>query len=165
MSLSKDKRSWKTDVRRGSNRDVLPATSHKFSGIRRGLLVTTGEDGTPRVDFEGNPDREPIAAISTVDIAESDVGREAVLMFEDGDPRRPVLLGLVQVPGSQRVQPAALVLDAQQIILNSEKEVVLRCGDASITLTRAGKILIQGNYVLSRSSGVNRIRGGSVQIN
>ncbi|MEP7119602.1 MAG: hypothetical protein ABJE95_01785, partial [Byssovorax sp.] len=36
---------------------------------------------------------------------------------------------------------------------------------SSITLTRAGKILIRGAYVLTRSSGVNRIQGGSVQIN
>jgi hypothetical protein len=34
-----------------------------------------------------------------------------------------------------------------------------------LTLTHAGKVLIRGAYVLSRSSGVNRIKGGSVQIN
>jgi hypothetical protein len=43
--------------------------------------------------------------------------------------------------------------------------MVLRCGKASITLTRAGKVLIQGSYVLSRSTGVNRVKGGAVQIN
>ena len=36
---------------------------------------------------------------------------------------------------------------------------------ASITLTSAGKILLRGAYILNRSSGVNRIKGGSVQIN
>ncbi|XXT19888.1 hypothetical protein WME94_57670 [Sorangium sp. So ce429] len=30
---------------------------------------------------------------------------------------------------------------------------------------RAGKILIRGEYLLVRASGVNRIQGGSVQIN
>jgi hypothetical protein len=43
--------------------------------------------------------------------------------------------------------------------------VVLRCGKASITLTKAGKIIIDGAYVSHRSSGVLRLRGGSVQIN
>ena len=43
--------------------------------------------------------------------------------------------------------------------------MVLRCGKASITLTKAGKVLIEGSYVLSRSTGVNRIKGGSVQLN
>ena len=42
---------------------------------------------------------------------------------------------------------------------------MLRCGKASITLTREGKVLIKGAYLSSRSSGVNRIKGGSVQIN
>jgi hypothetical protein len=42
---------------------------------------------------------------------------------------------------------------------------VLRCGKASITLTSAGKVLIRGTYVLSRSSGVNKIKGGSIQLN
>ncbi|MEW5071937.1 hypothetical protein AB1P14_09365, partial [Pseudomonas aeruginosa] len=38
-------------------------------------------------------------------------------------------------------------------------------GKASITLTRAGKVIIRGAYLSSRSTGVNRIKGGSVQIN
>ena len=50
-------------------------------------------------------------------------------------------------------------------MLTAEHEIVLRCGKASLTLTRAGKVLIRGTYLLSRSSGVNRIKGGSVQIN
>jgi hypothetical protein len=41
----------------------------------------------------------------------------------------------------------------------------LQCGKASITLTRAGKVLINGAYVSSRSSGVNRLKGGSIQLN
>jgi hypothetical protein len=53
----------------------------------------------------------------------------------------------------------------ERLELTAEKEIVLRVGDASITLTRAGKIILRGTYVLSRSSGVNRIKGGSVQIN
>lgn len=42
---------------------------------------------------------------------------------------------------------------------------MLRCGKASITLTRSGKIILRGTYISSRSSGVIRIKGGSVQIN
>src|SRR4051812_15153812 len=53
----------------------------------------------------------------------------------------------------------------ERIEICAEKEIVLRCGKASITLTRSGKILIRGTYVLSRSSGAQRIQGASVQIN
>ena len=51
------------------------------------------------------------------------------------------------------------------LVVSAEKELVFRCGQASITLTRAGKVLLRGTYPSSRSSGANRIKGGSVQIN
>ena len=167
MSLSKGRKYWKTDADRRSKRTPAPARSPQYAGVVRGLLVTVGEDGTPMVDFDGNPDGEPLAAVSTIAIAESDSGREAVLMFEDGDGRRPILLGLVQAPATSPVQlqPAEASLDGERVLLTAAREIVLRCGQASITLTRAGKILIRGTYVLNRSSGVNRIKGGSVQIN
>lgn len=47
----------------------------------------------------------------------------------------------------------------------AEKEIVLSCGDASITLHRNGTISIRGRYILNRATGTNRILGGSVQIN
>ena len=50
-------------------------------------------------------------------------------------------------------------------MLTAEREIVLKCGEASITLTRAGKVLIKGTYVLSRSSGYNKIKGAAVDIN
>jgi hypothetical protein len=56
-------------------------------------------------------------------------------------------------------------VDGKRITIEGEDEVVLKCGDASITLTKAGKVLIRGKYLLNRSDGVNRIMGGSVQVN
>jgi len=55
--------------------------------------------------------------------------------------------------------------DGEPVIVSAKDRLVLRCGKASITLTKEGKLLIEGTYVSSHSSGVNRIRGGSVQIN
>ena len=66
---------------------------------------------------------------------------------------------------SEPVERAADAAIPERLELTAEREIVLRVGDASITLTRAGKIILRGTYVLSRSSGVNRIKGGSVQIN
>jgi len=97
-------------------------------------------------------------------------------MFEGGDPRKPIVMGLIQhLEESQsdfprRVSnepqnPLEVQVDDERLVLTAKREIVLRCGKASITLTRAGKILIHGEYLLSRASGVNRIKGGSVQIN
>jgi hypothetical protein len=66
---------------------------------------------------------------------------------------------------SQPIEHEANAAIPERLELTAEREIVLRVGDASITLTRAGKIILRGTYVLSRSSGVNKIKGGSVQIN
>ena len=56
-------------------------------------------------------------------------------------------------------------LDGRRVVLEGRDEIVLRCGSASITLTRDGKLVVKGAYVESRATGVNRIKGGAVKIN
>jgi hypothetical protein len=135
----------------------------------RGILTGYSDEGEPLVDFAANPARKPIAAVSTVALDAGFAGRECVLAFEDGDAGRPILVGMTQPPLAPAVsldpEPHELMLDGKRMVLTAQEEIVLRCGKASITLTRAGKVLIRGAYLLSRSSGVNRIKGGSVQIN
>jgi hypothetical protein len=63
------------------------------------------------------------------------------------------------------LKPEEAIIDGKRITFDAQEEIVLQCGKASITLTRAGKVLVRGEYLLSRSSGVNSIKGGSVQIN
>jgi hypothetical protein len=149
--------------------------SRVFSAaVTRGMLVGFNEHGAPLVDFPANPAAKPIPALSTVVLRYEFGGREAVLVFEDGDPGRPIVIGLVQPPLKPSKQilfaeegggPAEARADGETVRINGHKEIVLQCGKASITLTRAGKVLIRGAYILNRSSGVNRIKGGSVQIN
>ena len=113
------------------------------------------------VDFPGNPDLGPIAARSAVPASQLGIGREVVLFFEDNDPARPLIMGVLQPIGL----PVQAEVDGERLVLTAKREMVLRCGDASITLTEAGKVLIRGNYLLSRSSGANRIKGAAVEIN
>ena len=135
-----------------------------------GTVAGFSESGLPLVTFSGNPESEPVPARHTCSITVSDLGREAVLVFEGHDSRKPVILGLLQgsvalQQSEEQPEPLNVSLDGEQVNLTAKNEIVLRCGKASITLTRAGKIIIRGAYLLSRSSGVNRIKGGSVQIN
>jgi hypothetical protein len=58
-----------------------------------------------------------------------------------------------------------VTVDGKQVCIEGADEVTFKCGKASITLTKSGKILIRGTYLLNRSTGVNRIMGGSVQVN
>ena len=129
------------------------------------------------VNYPGNPYTTPLLALTTQKLNSSDVGRQVVLSFDQGSPLRPIIMGVLQnvAPTTEELaidiskelggQALQAKLDGEQVTLSAEKEIVLKCGKSSITLTKAGKIIIRGEYVLSRSSGVNKIKGGSVQIN
>lgn len=154
-------------------RNTPPA---RLDGIVIGALAGIDASGTPRVGFPGCPGGTPVPARSLIELDPAEEGREVALMFEAGDPGRPIVLGLIQDPTAIEIAPIEAPaedpapapdaeIDGETVTLTAEKEIVLRCGRASITLTRAGKILIRGAYLSSRSSGVNRIKGGSVQIN
>jgi hypothetical protein len=136
------------------------AASPRIEGIVVGMLCGFDHSGLPCVDFPGNRLGE-LPARSTVALSPEHNGREVALMFEAGDPKKPIVIGLIHHP----VPAPEATADGERLVFTAEKEIELRCGKASITLTKAGKILIRGEYVLSRSSGVNRIKGGSVQIN
>ncbi len=142
-----------------------------------GRVVGIDDCGMPLVDFPGNPAHEPLSAMCTARFDKSAVGRSAAILFANGDPSKPLVVGLIYSPldeivevdpearSSEESQEIEVQKDGDRILLSAQKEIVLKCGRASITLTRAGKILLRGAYLLSRSSGVNRIKGGSVQVN
>jgi hypothetical protein len=146
-----------------------PTASPSSLGAVLGRLAAIDGIGTPLVDYPNNPDGRPIESRATIPLGPDEVGREVVLAFEHSDPRLPIILGVIRggerSTSSGHARTVQVDADGERVVVTAEKELVLCCGDASITLTRAGKVLIRGAYLLSRSSGVNRIKGGSVQIN
>lgn len=155
--------------------DVVPAadpaqTSHtQINTVVVGHIVGFLEARTPLVTFPGQPGSAAIAARAIVDIHAEHIGRDVVLMFDTGDATRPIIMGWIRTdcgrPLAERPDQVEVDADGERLVISAKEQVVLRCGKASITLTKAGKVLIQGAYVSSRSSGVNRVLGGSVQLN
>ena len=140
--------------------------SSRFPSAVRGIVSGLSQQGEPLVDFCGNTAGHPIAAISTIPVRVEDAGKEAILLFEDADLARPLLVGLVLPPAP--VQDACafdVKFDGRSLALSAERDISIRCGEASITLTRAGKVTIKGASLLSKSTGPNRIKGGSIQLN
>jgi hypothetical protein len=134
-----------------------------------GELVAITDDGyTPLVLFPGQPGTAALRARSVLDLHGAHIGQSVVLSFENGDQTRPIVMGVIRQAGDRTLDAPGQVelqADGERMVVSAKQELVLRCGKASITLTKAGKVLIQGSYVSSRSTGVNRIRGGSVQLN
>lgn len=140
------------------------STSVRVDGVVIGVLLDVPKANAPVVAFPGCPGDTGLAARTTTPLGREDIGAQVALMFEAGDLTRPLVIGRIQrLP--QTVAPTVAQLDGERLEFTAEREIVLRCGKASITLTRAGKVIIRGTYLSSRSSGVNRIKGGSVQIN
>jgi hypothetical protein len=137
------------------------------------------------VTWPGAPSEKAIAEAVWISDAPrwSDcAGLAAVVGFEDGDPARPLLLGLLdEPPGAAPVcaapdapaDPASAEGAAarakpdapRSVRIESAEELILQCGEAKIVLRADGSVTILGGKVVTRARGVNKIKGGSVQIN
>lgn len=111
-----------------------------------------------------------LSARTTIPLLRSMIGRDVVVWFEGGDRQAPIIMGLIEpralIEPDASTEPGVVVqTDGERHLITAEREIVLRCGDASITLTRAGKVIIKGNYILSRSNGYNKIKGAAIDIN
>jgi hypothetical protein len=153
----------------------LPVELGPITTPRTGRLVGHNEQSRLLVDFTGNP-FGPLRARTTLVLAPAELSRAVaeqhavLLLFEEGDPGRPIVVGLLrdEVPAAEAPAPEPKVeveADGRRVELEAADELVLRCGQASIVLRRNGRVIIRGTYVETRAKGVNRIKGGSVLIN
>src|SRR5437867_3357778 len=126
-----------------------------------GVLVDIGNDGSPIVDFDGN-ELGPIAARTAIPVAGR--GDTVLLVFDQGDPTRPIIIGIVR-DTFEKTSPQQLKIVAKEIFIEGAEEVSLRSGDSSLTLRKDGKAVLKGKEVLSRAARTNRIKGATVKIN
>jgi hypothetical protein len=159
------------------------------SPVLLGRLLLGSTTTTPLVDFAGNA-TGPLRARTTMVLDGATIERAVVtnqpatLVFENGDPQRPIVTGLVQTgqavtpfqgllvsakPTARGTRtgkaPIEARLDGERVVLEGKKEVMLKCGEASITLRSDGKMVLRGTYVETYAKGLNRIKGASVKIN
>jgi hypothetical protein len=159
MSSLKAKRSSRTEAA-----DPTPAT--RPAEVVIGRVVGIAEHGAPLVDFPANPAGAPVPALATARYDHASLDAPVALMFLEGDRARPLAIGLLARLDEQPVDVGLVAPQPDgRLALTAAREIVLQCGRASLMLTRAGKVLVRGEYVSLRSSGMQRITGASVQIN
>jgi len=153
--------------------DTMLTDPDATRGVTIGTLIGFSGAGYPLIDLVH---AASVAARSVVPLDTEAIGRDVALLFEGGDPSRPMVIGVIQPPmpslsaegdaePSAQPSPLEVEADGKRVVLAGTHEVVLRCGKSSIQLLSDGTIRIRGTNVLSRASATNRIRGGNVQIN
>ncbi|RLB60002.1 MAG: hypothetical protein DRI90_14760 [Deltaproteobacteria bacterium] len=144
--------------------------AERIDGVELGKLVTLTDDG-PKVTYPSCPTTNGLVARCAAQLTEDHVGGRVALLFEGGDPARPMVVGPIhndQTEGESE-HPAIKGL----VITESESRIDIRCrkaiginvGKATIIITPAGQIVVKGKHLLNHASAVNRIRGATVKIN
>ncbi|TIT23700.1 MAG: hypothetical protein E5W81_08535 [Mesorhizobium sp.] len=135
----------------------------RIEGVVIGIFLGFDAEA-PLVVFPGNPVETAVPARSLTELTSAMIGAEVALLFQEGDPGRPLIIGRIVEPS--RKSPAPQVIrDGERVTINGEERIELRCGKATIIMEKDGRITIRGTYVTSHASATNRIRGGSVNIN
>lgn len=140
---------------------VYTEKTAKIEGVVVGRITGFLSSGEPLVDFTMNHTGRPVQSRTTVGLLIGHIGREVALMFEGGDARKPIIIGLMHMP-EKGVEP---VEEDQTTVISSEKDILIRCGEASIHLKQDGKIIIKGKDILSRARRNHDIKGGMINLN
>jgi Domain of unknown function (DUF6484) len=153
-----------------SSMETASGSDREIHGVRVGTLVGFTDDAhAPLVTYPGQQGTAAMAARATLDLHAAHIGQRVMLLFENADPCLPIIVGCLRTSHSMAVPGLAgqidVDADGRRIVVSASEQIVLRCGRASITLTKEGKLIVQGTYVSNQSSGVLRLKGGSVQIN
>ena len=148
--------------------------------VRTGQIAEIDEEGRASVLFPGAV--SAVRARSALDASarlgedpQTWIGAPVLIVFEDGDLARPIVVGLIR--DTLRPEPAPpevkldlgkerdVLVDGRRLVLDAHEEILIRCGKSTILLQRDGKVTIRGAHLISRSSGPNKIKGGSISLN
>ncbi|TDR34956.1 hypothetical protein DFR29_1412 [Tahibacter aquaticus] len=145
----------------------------RVDGVGIGTVDALGEQGIALVSI-AEFGLTALPARSLCQLDPNHVGRSVALSFEQGDPARPIILGVLitdfQTPtatvAADDASPAEVIVDGyERVAIQARSTLELRCGDAAILMHADGRIEIRGHYITSHATATQRIRGGSVQIN
>ncbi len=135
-----------------------------------GKLLALAEAGAaPLIGFPGQHGPAAVRARATIDLLAEHVGLDVLLAFDEDDRARPIVIGLLRGqrgwPGASAPSHVQIEADGRRLTVCAQDELVLWCGRTRITLTADGRLELRADVIVSEASGVNRVRGGSVQLN
>lgn len=135
----------------------------RIEGVVIGVFLGFGEDA-PLVVFPGNPEETALPARSLCELSSDMIGCEVALLFQEGDPRKPLIVGRI-VEAARGAAALQVIRDGERVRITAKESIELRCGKATIIMDSDGRITIRGGHITSHASGAQRIRGGSINLN
>lgn len=141
----------------------MTMVKERIDGVVIGVFLGFDDDG-PLVVFPGNPEETALSARSLAELTQDMVGQQVALLFQEGDPRRPLIVGRIVEP-KHSVSTPQVVRDGERVRIVADESIELQCGLSKIILQKDGRIVIRGVRLTSQASGANNIRGGSINLN
>jgi len=143
-----------------------------------GVIAQMKQDGDILVKFANSPltSAKLVKSIKRDELL-GQVGCEVLLVFDNGDPAKPIIINLMEnrleelVSFEVKPEPEDhdasknVVVNGKRITIEADDELELKCGKGCITIGKDGRVVVRGTHLVSRSSGVNKIKGGAVRIN
>jgi hypothetical protein len=142
----------------------LAASPMQSSQLVRGEVLGVQSDGTVIVsahDGHGDLLCDRLAIGQGLPVV-LDAGDIVLICLPPSVDERGVVIGRIASRGLSDDPPSSI---PEELLLEAEQSLTLKCGDGSITIRADGKILIKGKDLVSHAQRVNRIKGGSVAIN
>jgi len=155
--------------------DVLHQT---FNQTRKGLVLDIMEEGLIQLQDKVDANaiyscyflRTSAGALPTIK-----TGDWVIYRVPELDEAYGVVLGVIEKYSvfddkvakqlKKREISQMTTLEDKVLRLKADEGLVIECGKSSIILTKEGKVQIKGKELLSRASGMNKIKGAGVNIN
>ncbi|OBQ74263.1 DUF6484 domain-containing protein [Mesorhizobium erdmanii] len=135
----------------------------RVDGVVIGIFLGF-DDSAPLVVFPGNPEETALPARSLAELSSEMIGSEVALLFENGDLRKPLIVGRIVDP-VRKPTDTHIIRDGETVKITASERLELRCGKSVIIMEKDGHLTVRGTYVVSHATATNRIRGGSVNLN
>lgn len=141
--------------------------AHASGSLLFGTLVGLESSGLALVQVGKSAEDLVRSVRSIVELSTDNVGSDLVLAHDRSHPESPVILGVIRPAGECGNTQRRLTVESEgeTLALSADREITIRCGQASLRLTQAGKIELRGTEIMTRATGANKIKGGSISLN
>ncbi|MEM6405608.1 MAG: DUF6484 domain-containing protein [Pseudomonadota bacterium] len=134
-------------------------SSNPLPSVTLGTLADISPTGQPLVHWPTSLSHAPVPARSQIPVSATDQGRECTLVFANGDPTQPILLGLLQPLDTTTTRTD------NPVQIQSDQSIQLQAGQARLELHADGRILLQGRHIRSQAYGPNHLVGAAIKLN